>query len=138
MSLHNIDRRYTWSPFCLVNCLGCVDGYGQGNNNSSSRQSTVCMKWVGESKDCIRERERYNSIKWKCIRQWCFLFGCIIVMITTDYGIGEYILELSNHDRRQNTTINFHAGFNFQRDIIVYIEFSEPSESSCSSSASAL
>jgi len=58
MSLHNIDRRYTWSPFCLVNCLGCVDGYWQGNNNSSSRQSTVCMKWVGESKDCIRERER--------------------------------------------------------------------------------
>ena len=28
------------------------------------------------------------------------------------------------YDHRQNTTINFHAGFNnFQRDIIVYIEF---------------
>ena len=81
-----------------------------------------------------RERERYYSIKWKCIRQWCFLFGCIIVMITTDYGIGEYVLELSNHDRRQNTTINFHAGFNFQRGIIDYIEFAEPSVSLCASS----
>ena len=55
-------------------------------------------------------------------------------MITTDYGIGEYVLELSNHDRRQNTTINFHAGFNFQRGIIDYIEFAEPSVSLCASS----
>jgi len=59
-------------------------------------------------------------------------------MITTDYGIIEYALELSSNDHRQKTTTNFNAGFNFQRDIIVFIEFSEPSESSCSSSSSAL
>jgi hypothetical protein len=59
-------------------------------------------------------------------------------MITTDYGIIEYALELSSNDRRQKTTTNFNAGFNFQRDIIVFIEFSKPSESSCSSSSSAL
>ena len=48
--------------------------------------------------------------------------GRITVLITTDYGIGQNVLELANHDHRQNATINFHVGYDFQRNIIAYIK----------------
>ena len=92
-----IDRLVHF-PFGLVDCLGCVGSYWQGNDNSSSRQSKMHMKGLGGSKDCIWEREREREItpsSIKCIRQWSMMFLFIIAMITTDYGIGEYALKLS-------------------------------------------
>jgi hypothetical protein len=67
------------------------------------------------------KRERYCSVKISTtILLW---IGRIIVMITADYGIGEYALEPANRDHRQNATINFfYVGYNFQRNIIAYIK----------------
>ena len=77
MSLHVSIGRCIWFPFGLVNCLGVVDSYWQENNNSSSRQSTVRMKEVGEltiafeSEILLHQMEMYSMVS-SILSHYCY------------------------------------------------------------------